>query len=270
MKKTTKLVKPTGNKKATLKGMIAHIQKTHAAASKLPHKIGAIIALLTLMPDGEAKSGRSGSVVYQRNGVRRNFVVPALVQNDFTQPVRSSFSINTSGFRDLTQGQIGAWNAAAPHFNYIDRFGRVKPFPSGIALFNSLNRNLFSAGQSPITDPPTPEGVPAIDRMSIVADESAQTLTITYTPTPTDGSVTHLVFATKGLSPGVSRARKSDFRLIDTIASGAASPFAGGADYTAKFGPIVQGQKIFVKLRPINNTTGQAGAEIVASTVAVA
>jgi hypothetical protein len=41
-------------------------------------------------------------------------------------------------------------------------------------------------------------------------------------------------------------------------------------NYVARFGALVEGNKVFVKVRPINEVTGQAGAELVTSAVVVA
>jgi len=285
--KTKTPVDATG--KPETKGNVTHQQNAHTAKRARLIQLGKLIvimlvmaviaaclecagadgrlALLTIFPDGMQLSGRAGSVVHQRNGVRRNYVTPALVQNAATQEVRASFSINASGFRDLTQAQIDAWNAAAPNFTYQDRFGRTKPFPSGISLFNSLNRNLFTVGAASITSPPVPAGVPAISALVVTADSAPQLLSIAYTPTPTDADVAHAVFATAQLSPGVSRPRKSDFRIIGIIGSGAASPFLGTVLYDLVFGAQVAGAKVFVKVESINEITGQAGAEVVNSAI---
>src|SRR5436190_4924465 len=104
------------------------------------HPEGLSLGLLYLMPDGEAKSGRTGSVVYMRNGRRRNFAVPALVQNAFTTAVRSTFSSFSSQFKILTQEQISAWNSASGFFK-SDRFVRSKEV-KGKSLFVMLNQNL--------------------------------------------------------------------------------------------------------------------------------
>ena len=292
MAKTTAPAASPGTKKQKAKGKVVHQQNAHKARREALKKLGWLtvflllvtaasvwgsldaspmsLAVLYILPDGAALSGRAGSVVHQRNGVRRNYVTPALVQNDATQTVRGSFSTNTSGFRDLTPSQIEAWNAAAPNFTYVDRFGRTKPFPSGIALYNSLNRNLFTVGATAITDPPVPAGVPGITAITVTGDESASSLDVAYTPTPTDGDVDHAVFATAQLSPGRSRPRKSDFRQIGIISAGSASPATFGTVYEDRFGSLTAGSKVFVKISPINIVTGQAGASIVGSCIVVA
>lgn len=230
---------------------------------------GTSLALLVLLPDGMAMSGRSGSIVHMRNGVRRNFVVPALVQNSYTTPIRAAFSAFSAGFRALTQAQIDAWNSASG-FTFSDVFGRQKVI-SGKALYVRLNQNLFNAGEGAIADPPLAGSVDGIVTLSIgTADISSTDLLLTFTATPTAADVIHLVEATGNLSAGVSRPRRSDFRVIGLLPVGTATGADMYPNWLAKFGAPVAGAKVFIRLTPINKGTGQAGGSIVAGAVWVA
>jgi hypothetical protein len=229
------------------------------------HPEGLSLGLLYLMPDGEAKSGRTGSVVYMRNGRRRNFVVPALVQNAYTSGVRSSFSSLSSAFKSLTPEQISAWNAAGGFFR-SDRFGRSKEV-KGKALFVMLNQNLFSAGRPTIDDVPLPGAVAGLDEIVINDGVDPVDCEISWTTGSTDADTAHLVFATANLSPGISKPGNSEFRQIDVIVAGTASPFAFGTAYVTKFGTQTAGSKMFIKLVPVNRWTGQSGGAIVGSAI---
>lgn len=265
MSKTKQPVKDSSGETKGTKSFKARMHSAAATFANIRSGLGRNITLLLyLMPDGEAKSGRTGSVVYQRNGRRRNFVVPALVQNNFTTPIRAAFSSFSSAFKDLTQNQIKSWNSQGGFFK-SDRFARSIEV-KGKALFVMLNQNLFNIGGAPISNPPLAGSVPGCVTLSLgTPDISATTLDIAYTPDPTDTSVDHLVEATGNLSPGISKPRNSDFRVIRVISGGAASPAASYAFWIAKFGTPIDGAKIFVRLTPINNVTGQAGGRIVAS-----
>lgn len=242
--------------------------RRHLIVHKFKQSVHLIIALLYSMPDGEAKSGRTGSVVYQRNGRRRNFVVPALVQNSFTQGVRAAFSALSSAFKALTADQINAWNATEGFFK-SDRFGKQVAV-KGKSLYVALNQNLINVGVTPISDPPLAGAVPAIDNLTVTAAAGAGTVSLVFSPSPTDADTIHLVFATPSLSPGVRKPSKSKYRLISTIAGAATTPAAVGTAYVAKFGAMTAGANLFVKLIPINSVTGQAGAPIVASDIIAA
>ncbi|MFM9797382.1 hypothetical protein, partial [Streptomyces turgidiscabies] len=67
------------------------------------------------------------------------------------------------------------------------------------------------------------------------------------------------VFATPPLSQGISFV-KSEYRLIDVLATADTSPVDIKAAYDLKFGPVPgNGVKVFVKLVPVNIATGQEG-----------
>ncbi len=223
-------------------------------------------AMLYLMADNGKKSGRADGNVYMRNGRIRGFKVPALVQNAYTQTQRSSLSALSAAFRVLTAGQIAAWNATRGFFT-SDRFGRSVEM-TGKTLFVSLNTNIFNIGGTLITDPPLAGAVNGITNLITVAP-TAIAFPLSFSPAPTDASVTHLIYATIGMSAGVSKPSKSSFRLVSTLAPASTSPKNIFTPYSLKFGAPVVGQKYFVKLIPINTTTGQSGAAIVNSGLAV-
>lgn len=225
-------------------------------------------AMLYMIADNAKKSGRADGNVYMRNGVIRGMKVPALVQNNFTQLQRGSLSQLSASWNALSQAQMATWNNARGFFA-SDRFGRSVEI-SGKTLYVRLNQNLFNIGLAPIVVAPAPTAVNGITNLSMVIDDSANTFVLTFAPTPTDANVAHLVFATAQLSPGTFRPSKSAYRLISTIIGGVATGTDINAAYVTKFGAPVTGNKIFIKLIPINDNTGQAGPAIVADAVVVA
>lgn len=225
-------------------------------------------AMLYMIADNAKKSGRADGNVYMRNGVIRGMRVPSLVQNNFTQLQRGSLSQLSSSWNALTQDQMNSWNNASGFFA-SDRFGRSIEI-KGKALYVRLNQNLFNSNSTLITVAPVPTSVNGITNLSFVADDSGNTFILTFTPTPTDADVKHLIFATAQLSAGTFRPSKSAFRLIGLIPIATATGVDIQADYVAKFGLPVTGNKIFIKLIPVNRVTGQAGPAIVASSVVIA
>lgn len=221
----------------------------HAAA-------GLTIGMLYSFPDNRGMSGRAGAWVYFRNGRIRRFAMPALVQNGYTMPVRALLANNSSAWNGLTDAQRLTWNDAEG-FTRTDRWG-VPHQIKGKNLFVMINTNLINIGVVPLTDAPLATAVNGITGGTLTAT-AAGTFSLAYTPTPTDATIEHLVYATHTFNQGVYRPSKSAFRLIGLIPSGTASPYVGAADYLAKFGlPILSG-RVFIKVVPVNNVTGQAG-----------
>lgn len=206
-------------------------------------------------------SGRADGNVYMRNGRIRGMTVPSLVQNSFTSAARSALSSFSSGWNALTADQRASWNGATG-FTTTDRFGMPVPLV-GKNLYVALNQNLQNAGGSPILIAPSAGSVLPPTFATVDADASAHTVEVNFLPDPVPAGVGWLVFATGLKSAGTSRPGDSQFRLVTTMAAAQTAPFAMGTAYEARFGPLIAGKKIFVKIVPVNITTGQKGPGII-------
>jgi hypothetical protein len=221
-----------------------------------------------LVVDGRNKIG--GHVASKNRGGSyfRTKVSPAQPSSSYSAAVRSRLASISSAWRSLTAAQRSQWNDAVANFKKTDIFGNVRN-PSGFNLYQELNNNLVNTGTAQITVPPTPEAVDALTSLSIVADNSSNSLTLTYAPAIAADHKA-IIRATPAISPGKSFV-KSEFRQIKVAATADASPLAVSADYITKFGAIgAVGQKIFVEVIEINTTTGQKGRSFQASTIIVA
>lgn len=225
-------------------------------------------AMLYMIAENGKKSGRADGNVYMRNGRIRGMAIPTLVRNAYTSIARNGFGSLSAAFRSLTQAQIKSWNASTGFFK-SDRFGRPIAI-TGKALFNMLNGNLQDIGLPAIDNPQVAAAVDGITSFDLTIDFSALTAEIDFLPDPTAANVVHKVFATAPLGPGISRPGSSQYRLISRIASAAAAPFNMQAAYLTKFGQPPVGSKVFVKLVPVNNVTGQAGVPVLNDTIVVA
>lgn len=229
---------------------------------------GLTTAMLYMIAENGKKSGRAGGNVYMRNGRIRGMAIPRLVQNAYTLGARNRFATLSAAFRSLSQDAQLEWGSATGFFK-SDRFGRQIPVV-GKELYVMLNSNLLNIGEPPISVPPVPDAVTGFNLLQVVADESAASVELSFSPDPSPTGISMLVFATAQLSPGIQRPGNSAFRLVDVIDDGASAPAVISANYIAKFGSPVAGKKIFVKCVPVNETTGQAGPGILASTIVVA
>lgn len=224
-------------------------------------KFGAIVV---------AGSGKLGGHVASRNrhgAYFRTKVTPVNPDTTFQAAARNRLTDFSQAWRGLTADQRTAWNAAVQDFAKTDVFGDLKN-PSGFNLYQKLNNNLAVVGTGPITTPPLPSDVYAAATLSLVADVSDQSIDVTYTAVIPAGQAVK-VFATPGLSPGKSFV-KSEYRLVEVIVAADVSPYDIGPAWILRFGPIVLGTKIFVKLVGVNSVTGQEGIGLSASTIAVA
>lgn len=198
--------------------------------------------------------------VFSKNrygGYVRTKVTPVNPQTLFQQNIRSILSVLSQAWRGLTESQREAWIAAAANFPFTDIYGNTKIL-SGSALFVKFNTNLTNAGQAPITDPPSPVTLPIALADTLTAAAGIPALSLTFTTSPVPANFQLQVYATPNITPGRSFV-KNQFRLISNIAAAATSPADLLADYSARFGNPVAGQKIFVKIAAVSLITGQLG-----------
>lgn len=206
-------------------------------------------------------AGRSGATV-------RTKTTPVNGKTVAQNNVRSRFTSLSQGWRDLTQAQRDAWNAAVAAFARTNVFGDIVN-PSGSNLFQRLNNNLLNIGESSISDPPIPVGVESPVLVSVTNAIGAGTMTLVL-----DGDVPAatacIVFATAPMSAGKSFV-KSEYRQIAVLAAEDATPVNIKAAYIAKFGSQGSvGQKIFFMIRPVNIDTGLTGGDTSAYVIASA
>lgn len=212
--------------------------------------------------------GKLAGTVFSKNrggSYARTKVTPVNPQSAAQTEVRSLLASFTQGFKALTQSQIAAWNTAVANFQSTDIFGDLKS-PSGINLYTKLNMNLSLAGASNIVTPPIPSTVEGLILDATVCYSSPATLTIQSALAAVPAGHELIIEATPQLSPGKNFV-KSEFRVIGTRSAATAFPITATIDYTDKFGAPVAGQKVFVRVKTINTTTGLASQYSVASTI---
>lgn len=215
-------------------------------------------------------SGKLGGHVASRNRAGAYFrtkVTPVNPQTTEQLTVRDRLAGISQAWRELTEVQRAAWNAAVTDFAKTDVFGDLKN-PTGFNLYQRINNNLGNVGAIGLSTPPQLVYPEANGAFELAADVSSNAVTMTFTVAI--GANTNVkLFATPQLSPGISFV-KSEYRQIDVLDDTAASPYNAFAAYTAKFGALTAGKKIFMKMVRVDNTSGLEGLPIEASTIIVA
>lgn len=221
----------------------------------------------SMLVDGR---GKLGGHVYSKNrggSYVRTKVSPVNPQTTAQAQARASLTARSQTWRTLTVNQRASWNSAVSNFTGTDVFGDVKT-PSGLNLYNRLNLNLQKVGATLLTLPPVPTASPVIDSVSFIADESAQTVIITFAPTPVPADTTYYIEMTSQMSAGRYFA-KSEFRFIQNLPATTATGAALTVAYLAKFGALVAGQKIFMRIRAVDELTGLESQPLVVSAIVV-
>jgi hypothetical protein len=220
-----------------------------------------IIAMLYQFANNGKLSGRAEGNVYMRNGRIRGMTVPSLVNNPATAAARSLLAFQSNSWNGLSDDNRATWNNAVG-FTKTDRFGRTVDL-KGKNLYVSLNANIVNGGGTPIFDAPSSGAVYGPPTLTITGSAGGGTLSLAWTGGAIPPDTAWLVFATGLKSPGTSRPGKSDFRLIQVLPAADVTPTSIATAYLAKFGTLVAGKKIFVRVDPVLITTGQKGPGLI-------
>ena len=183
----------------------------------------------------------------------RNKVTPVNPQTSAQTAQRSYLTAASQAWRSLTQTARNAWNSAVMNFQGTDIFGDIKA-PSGINLYNKLYINASVAGVSPLALPPAPGTSPSAPDATFAPDSSPQTFTLTSALTAVPTGQAWVVRATGNMSPGRSFF-KNDYRIVAVLPAATSLPAALITDYSAKFGSLVQNEKVAYEVYAIDTTT---------------
>lgn len=222
----------------------------------------------------------AGGTTFGKNGVVRRRVVPVNPQTADQQTLRAAFLYLTSAWSGvLSDSDRLAWETARTGNVYwlkLDPLtGVSRPFASAKDLFIAMNINGLYAQDSinapsvQYTTPGTSAGTDVVSITSVVADDSSNTLVVTYTGGPPTLEA-YMFKATPPVSPGTARSASIKSKLRN-VALLTASPDTV-ADYQTKFGPLTgqTGNKIFYEIYGIDLATGKQRLISAGSTVIVA
>lgn len=229
----------------------------------------ALIKWGALVTDGRGKIGGTVLTKGRSGAVMRNKVTPVNPKSAKQTEARNRLITYSQAWRDLTEAQREAWNAAVVDFQGTNIFGDTVS-PTGKNLFTKLNVNLDLVGVSQISDPPEAQTVPAMTSISLAMAEGAGTASLTFDPTPVPANTAFLVRMSAGKSAGRSFV-SSELKLVDVLDAADTSPADVATAYTNVFGSVpAAGQKVFVEVVGINKVTGQRGTALRASAIVAA
>lgn len=177
----------------------------------------------------------------------RNRVMPTNPQSSFQTAVRGNFADLSTGWRTLTDNQKEGWITLGESMERTDSLGQTYSL-TGIQAYISVNNNLLTTGGTIVANAPAFQLPDQAAAFSAAIGAAAGTFALTYVePEPTDSI---LVYATRPMSDGRMFAARSEYKLLDVLIEGDASPFALGGAYVSRFGTITgkAGEKVFIRL----------------------
>ena len=218
-----------------------------------------------------AGSGKIGGHVASRNRsgqYLRTKTTPSNPQTTFQSAVRSLFTFFSQAWRTLTSAQRIAWDSATANFTGTNGFGDSVT-PTGKNLYLALNRNLQLVNVATISNPPTPAGTFSFTPTTLTSSVAGSTVTVAWSSGAVPSGMAVIVDATPMLSVGVGFF-KNLFKNIDYLPAADVTPTNLFNSYTARYGALIVGTKIAMRLTPVNAVTGERGVATTVVTIVVA
>jgi len=217
--------------------------------------------------------GSVAGTTYSRNrggAYTRNRVTPLNPASANQQLVRSSITdLSTQWSTVLTQAQRDSWTALAQAFPTTDIFG-ASIVLTGLQMFVRQNTPLSYIGETLLLSPPVNLDVDSLTDFSAIVDDSANTMLLTFAPTPVPADHVLQISATPAVSPGISYF-KNKLRQITALPATTATGEDVQAEWVALFGtaPAV-GQKIAFQGRLLSLITGTPSTPLQFDAIVVA
>jgi hypothetical protein len=157
--------------------------------------------------------------------------------------VRELLAEQTRRFDTLTDAQQTAWNVAASGIKSRSSLGQSGPL-TGLQLFAKVNCKLGLLGQQTVDVPPQAPQFPSLAPQNLLITNTAGVVAVKLT-CPSDPGDSTVLRASPPQNSAVRACR--NFRIIGICPA----PVAGAADitalYTAEFGVVPIGKRLFVK-----------------------
>lgn len=213
-----------------------------------------------LVTDGRGKIGGQVASKNRAGAYMRTKVTPVNPNTSFQAAARARLTTFSQSWRALTQAQRDAWEAAVPSFQKTDIFGDIKK-PAGINLYVGLNINIAEHNGTAIDLPPLPTEVVGPPSIAVTAAAGSPAMSLTWPGDDIAANTGWIIRATPQVSPGINFV-KSLYRNIQLIQTVNTSPHDMLSAYIARFGTLVEGQKIFVEVYPMNLVSGIKGGTV--------
>lgn len=194
------------------------------------------------------KNGKSYSQV-------KAFTKPSNPQSSAQQAIRGRFTLQAVGWSNLTDEQRKAWDEAVIGVDFSDQFGKTSV--SGKAYNAGANIVLSAANLPTITNPGARNFKAVIATAEVKCIAGVLDWNVEFSGNSAVDAVQLSISSQK--SPGTSKVGKLTILSNATCSADIARDIT--ADYVAKYGALVAGQKIFFSTSLIS----QGGNKVVVS-----
>lgn len=228
------------------------------------------MAKVTLGPTIAAASGSIGGTVYSRNRYGtyiRTRAIPVNPNTSHQQKIRGILAARSQEWRDLdddTRNQWVTWAAINPFTDVLGNSQVLQPN----AAFVRLNMLLTHVGDEVIESPPVGAAPDALTSFSFVASKTLESCVLTYEPTPLDGDDHLVIYAAVVNSAGVKYVENL-YKMVEISAVATPSGISPIVAIENRFGDLIVGQTVHIRLRVLDSLTGLISPPITASDVVV-
>ena len=198
------------------------------------------------------KNGKSYSQV-------KAFTKPSNPQSAAQQAIRSRFTLQAVGWSNLTDEQRKAWDEAVIGIDFTDQFGKTSV--SGKAYNAGANIVLSAAELPTITTPGARNFKATVDSAAVTCVAGVLSWNVDFSGTSAVDAVQLAISGQK--SAGTSKVGKLTIMLSRDCTADVARDIT--ADYVAKYGALIAGQKIFFSISLIS----QGGNKVVVQEASV-
>lgn len=225
------------------------------------------IAVLISMPEGQKRSGKSGTVVWKRNNQMRVFAFPRLVRNTYTTFIRSLLSNFSSDWNLLTPSQQASWLNAVG-YEKQNRLGDKFPL-RGKALYISANTNLSLMSVPAIVNALPPIAIDVFTSLAPVVSVGGATITMAPITSSVNWGIKY--WATTRVSAGTNSPGQNKFRLFHAVKDSTVPPTPAQlyTAYVNRFGAPSIGDTIFIYAQFVGADNGQDGGRSLSNKVTV-
>lgn len=215
------------------------------------------MAIITPGPTVAAISGSIGGTVFSRNrggAYIRNRAIPVDPNTQSQQNVRSILATQSQNYADLTVAQRAAWENWASQNPVVNALGNSIQL-SGHQAFVQLNSRLALDVQATLTAPPIINAPTGLASVVQDGDEGVGDVDLTFTTTPLPAGVKLWIQAAVLNSAGIRYVRNR-LRFIGTSAAAETSPYDDETQIETKFGALIVGQTLHVRVSTFDTATG--------------
>jgi hypothetical protein len=192
------------------------------------------------------QSGSAGNLTSARNRsgqYQRARSMPTQPRTASQVAARARLTTLSAGWRGLTDAQRAAWNAFANSFSVTNTLGQTI-FLTGHQCYVKVNTVNTLNGDATVAAPPALPSFLAATTTGLTA--AAGTPAIDVAGSSPAGGTKFMFYASPQLSAGVTF--NGDYRWLKTMTTATSSKFSLLTEYVAKFGALIAGKRVFVRV----------------------